>query len=94
MGARGIAHVAVHEQQAADARSPHRLQIGGDAFARDVAFEPEAIDPRPGRVGRRPELGGQVSAVNRVCAGPNHRTNQNRQMKFGHSLDPILSNPS
>ena len=44
-----------HDEHAADAHAPHRLQVGGDAFARDVAVEPEPIDPRSGRVGRLEE---------------------------------------
>ena len=63
MGAGRIAHVAVHEQQAPDAGSLHGLQIGGDALARDIAFEPETIDPRSGRSRRRHKLRGQVSAA-------------------------------
>ena len=48
----GRALVHLHDQHAADADALHRLQVGGDPLAGDVAVEPEPVDPRPGR-GRR-----------------------------------------
>ena len=46
-----------HNQHAADARPFHRLQVGGDALAGDVAVQPEPIDPGFGGIGGRPKIG-------------------------------------
>ena len=53
--------VDLHNQHAADADAVHRFKIGGDAFAGDVAVQPEPIDPRLGRFGRGKELRGQAA---------------------------------
>ena len=45
--------VHLHNESAADAGAPHGFKIGGDAIARDVAIEPEPINPGTRGGGRR-----------------------------------------
>ena len=56
----GRALVDFHVQHAADADPRHRLEIGGDAFLREIAVEREPVDPGPGRRRRGSETRGQV----------------------------------
>jgi hypothetical protein len=51
--------IDLHDEYTADADTLHGFEVGGDAFARDVAVKPEPIDPRARPVWRVSEPGFQ-----------------------------------
>ena len=56
----GRALVRLHDQHAPNSHALHRLQISSDAVTRDIAAEPEPIDPWPSGVGWLVETAFQV----------------------------------
>ena len=72
-GAERNALVNLHDQHAADADAVHRFEIGGDAFAGDVAVQPEPIDPRLGRLRRHEKLRRRRCPRPTVARGGNRR---------------------
>ena len=57
--------VHFHNQHAANAHPPHRFQVGGNPFARDIPIEPKPINPRPGRLRRGNKTFGQITGASR-----------------------------
>ena len=76
--------VHLHDQHAADAHALHRLQVGGDAVAGDVAVQREPIDPRPGGVGRLEEAFFQSSTWWGGVAGRGQREGEQEEVNLFH----------
>ena len=66
-----------HNQHAADARRLHRLQIGGDALAGEIAVQPEPVDPGLGRLRRTDELRGTDRRPSLARPPPTRRRTSN-----------------
>ena len=72
-----------HDQHAADPDPLHRLQIGRDAFPRDVVIHPKPIDPRPGAIGRGSKIVGQVVGSRSRIGQGSDNSQRNAQNQSG-----------
>src|ERR1017187_6980725 len=77
--------VDLHDQDSADADAVHRLEIGGDAFARNIAVRPEPINPWPGRVRRIGEPLAQPVIIRQRQAGDDSEEYQWNEKPLQHN---------
>src|SRR5208337_654476 len=65
----------------ADADALHRLEIRGDAVARDIAVEPKPIDPWPSRIRRMRKAGFQARPGRRRQGKTEDKAGQEQQRR-------------